>query len=263
MDSPSTSTFDNNLAKYTNVDLTGFVPPNIIFHQASNESKPQAFQFDVKRIVYDKDLSAPNMQGTRALTAKMQLPDSTQLVDLYVETPVMQSLWGLSAFHSENSRNGKTVESVNYSLQLSFNDMASNRRVEDFYKAMYMWDQHILNQIFVNKQKWLPGTNVKSVDGLEALFTGVCTPRKRLRDGQLFPPALVLRVAKKGGQLDVTCIDKNGEPFDIMKILPSTNLRVVFRHQVVFKSKSIEVRNEPVLIQVMEAVRPTAFAHDV
>lgn len=260
MDSSSSTT--DVLAKFLDVDLTNFVSPNIIFHQASAEAKPQAFPFDAKRLVYDKDLSGPNMQGTRQLYAKYQLPESSELVDLYVETPVMQSLWGCSAFHSENVRNGKTVDSVNYSLQLSFNDMSSNRQLEDFYKAMFQWDQHILQQIFANKQRWLPGTTIKSLDALEALFTGVCSPRKRVRDGQLFPPALVLRVPKKGQQVDVTCVDKNGQAYDITRILPSTNLRVVFRHRVDFKSKSIEVKNEPVLIQVMESVRPTAFAHN-
>lgn len=254
---------DNSLTKYTDVDLTGFVAPNIIFHQANAETKPQAFQFDTKAIIYDKDLSGPNMQGTRQLFSKYQPRDSQELVELYVETPMMQSLWGCSAFKSENVRNGKSVESVNYSLQLSFNDMSSNRQVEDFYKAMFQWDQYILAQIYANKQKWLPGTNIKSMDALETLYTGVCTPRKRVRDGQLFPPALVLRVPKKGGQLDVVCVDKNNQPYDITTIAPSTNLRVVFKHSVVFKSKSIEVKNEVVLVQVNETVRPTCFAHDL
>ena len=251
---------EQSLAKYLEVDLTNFTPPNCVFYQAAKETKPQIFQFDPKRIVYDKDLTAPNMQGTRQLYAKHQLPDTNELVDLYVETPVMTTLWGLSAFRNENQRNGKIVETMNYSIQLSFNDISSNRQIEDFYKAMFVWDKDILARIFANRQKWLPGTNIKSVDALETLFTGVCTPRKRVRDGQVFPPALVLRVPKKGSQLDVTCIDKNGQPYDILAILPNTSLRVIFRHRIDFKSKSIEVKNEPVLVQVNEAVRPTSFA---
>lgn len=170
----------------------------------------------------------------------------------------MQSLWGLNTSTYQGAQ-GKTNEC--YSFLLSFNDIGNNKELELFYKSMYVWDQKILNYIFANKQKWLPGCNIKSVDALEALFTGVCSPRQRMRDGSLFPPALKLRIPKKGGQVDMTCIDKNGQPLDITSIKPSTDMRVIFRHRIDFKAKCIEVRNEPVLVQVMEAVRPTAFAH--
>ena len=258
----SAQDFEQQLRKFLVVDLTNFQAPKLIFHQATPDVKPEVFPFDVKRIVYENELTGPNMQGTRQLYAKYRMPTNEELVDLYVQTPIMQSMWGMSGYHSENNRNGKITQSVSYSLQLSFNDINTNRVLEDFYKAMYSWDREILARIFANKQKWLPGTTIKSVDALETLFTGVCTPRKRVRDGQVFPPALMLRVAKKGDQMDMVCIDKNGASFDATKILPSTNLRVIFRHRIDFKSKSIEVKNEPVFAQVMESVRPTAFADD-
>ncbi len=203
---------DNALSKYTDVDLAGFVAPNIVFHQASADAKPQAFQFDTKRVIYDREQSAPNMQGTKMLAAKYQLPDTADLVDLYIETPVMQSLWGCSAFHSENIRNGKTVDSVNYSLQLSFNDMSSNRQQEDFYKAMFQWDQYLMQQIYANKSKWMPGSTIKSVDALEALFTGVCKPRMRQRDGQLFPPPWFCASPRKAANWTLSAWTRTARP---------------------------------------------------
>ena len=104
--------------------------------------------------------------------------------------------------------------------------------------------------------------NIKSVDALDALFTGVCAPRKRQRDGQLFPPALAFRMSTKNGKIDVKCIDKNGKDYDITAVQSgNTPMRVIFRHRVDFKNSSIEVKNEPVLVQVMECIRPTSFAH--
>jgi hypothetical protein len=260
---PAAFSTEDTLVKWTEVDLTDFVQPKIIYHQASSDSPPQAFTFDPKRITYDKDpVAAGNNLATKYLSAKYELP-SAEVVELYVETPMMTTLFACSGFRTESNRNGKVVENTNYSLNLSFNDITTNQPVGDFYKAMYTWDKEILRVVFANAKRWLPGVIIKSVDALETLFSGFCSPRKRQKDGQLFPPALTLRIPQKGKRLDVTCVDKNNNPFDVTQISKDTAVRAVFRHQVVFKSKGIEVRNEAVLIQVMESARPTGFANPV
>lgn len=259
-------------AKFVNLDMSGYIPPSIVFHQKDASTPPRTYPFDHKALVYDKELSSPTVNNYRNLFAKYRLPsapdapqDSGELVDVLIETPVLQPLFGLSAFKNEHTRNGKTVETTNYSLLLSFNNIFNNTEQLQFFRAMRLWDEEIVHQVFANKNKWLPGVaaNIKTPESVELLFSGVTALRKRARDGQVFAPALHLRIAKKGAAHDVTVIDRNNNPTDIKNIQPSSDLRVVFRHKVCFQSKSIDVRNEAVLIQLLDPIRPMGFANAI
>lgn len=265
MDTP----FGDTIARYVDLDFTGYKPPAIVHYQKEYKAAPKALPFDPQNLVYDRELSAPMINNSRFLWAKYRLPseegmeDGTMLADLRIETPVMQPLFGLSAFKSEHQRNGKTTETTNYSLLLSFNQIFNNDDQLQFFRALRLWDQEIVKQVYANRQKWLPGVAIKSPESVELLFTGMTAPRKRAKDGQVYPPGLQLRIAKKGGQNDVTVIDRYGNPADIKAIQPSSNLRVMFRHSVRFQAKSIDVRNEAVLIQLLDQARPTAFANPI
>lgn len=255
MDSNGAGMVDQ-LAKFTEVDFAKYVAPKIVFFQGTNSNgqpcDPEALPFEPKNLVYDSALSTPNMQGTRTLSAKYKAGDT--MVDLYIQTPEMVALFDVSAYKSDNGK------SVNYSMLLSFNEIGSSPELDQYYKAMYKWDKEIAQVVFQNRQKYVPGVIMKSPDAVEMLLTGVTSLRKRAKDGQLFPPAQMLRIAKRGAQLDVTCIDSNKQPYDIRSITQGTRVRVIYRHKLIFKAKAIEVRNEPVLVQVFETARPTSFA---
>jgi hypothetical protein len=178
--------------------------------------KPINFKdFDVDKLRFSptpKDMS----QGGKVINVKY---GDDKLV---MQMPVMRSPFKLKEYNpGKSNEDVPLAKDKNHSLQLAFNDMVNNPKVEMFYKKMKKFDSKIIDTVYDNCSKWLNKRYEKNM--VEAFCNSVVKPyiNKNGDESNDFPPTMKIKLPYNmtAGAYTFKCSDMDNNSIDFVDVM--------------------------------------------
>lgn len=178
--------------------------------------KPINFKdFDVDKLRFSptpKDMS----QGGKVINVKY---GDDKLV---MQMPVMRSPFKLKEYNpGKSNEDVPLAKDKNHSLQLAFNDMVNNPKVEMFYEKMKKFDAKIIDTVYDNCSKWLNKKYEKNM--VEAFCNSVVKPyiNKNGDETNDFPPTMKIKLPYNmaAGAYTFKCSDMDNNSIDFVDVM--------------------------------------------
>ena len=176
---------------------------------------------------------------------------------LYIQTPRMKNIFGLTAYKDENS---DKIKSITITLQFS-SETDKPHRVDNFQKKLSKLDNLVMATANKNHKTWFNYPRTLPPDALKALFKKTLY-HKTLPEGGIdysVPPSFKLKIPYYNDKFNFTLLDQNNKPMDFdleylqEKIIDKCYIKCIFNPVIwLRKDKNFGITYNVVALQIIE-----------
>jgi hypothetical protein len=249
----------DRLQIFRSIDLGSWKPPAILLYQESPQARMQRYPFD-PRLVECSALEARNNGGRVSIPKyPLSINDQTVYVPIRLQTPRSTTIFGCSRFKSQD---GSVSVTVDYAFNASL--CTESPDLWDFYRTMWMLDNHYIATAQKNKTKWFPNKRSMSDASIEELYNRMTQTRWSKDGTSEYAPSLRCRIPYRSNRPLTTVYDHNAQETTVDGIMKGCGIRMIFTQPWLwFRSSEFSVTNNAEQIQVFPpAVQalPTSYS---
>lgn len=233
-----------------NIDFGNFLPPSCLLYNRKR------YPFDPANVVFADIKARANRGRVVDLGYHLVVPEEkidTIVQPIELQTPVMRTPFGISSSSFANA-------DVSYALDLGFGDISMDSTLANFFKALAMLDEIVVQKVVANfkdsglpnPKKWINDAGLHP-DMLPHLYKRITAIRRTKSTGMEYPPRLTLKIGNYGGdRLKVTCFDQDMQTVPPNAVVKGTELRAILRvNGLWFQNRSYSVSMYAEQVQIV------------
>jgi hypothetical protein len=186
---------------------------------------------------------------------KNKLSDGTNVsidVDIMLQTPVMQTTFGMSTKEHDKGKIRGTVD-------LCFSP-GSAKEVDAFHDVLLLWDKLLLKRAQNNKKVWFKSNKITD-DILQYLYNPIIRKNKSKNDDKEYPDSFRSKIPRRFNRFECEVYNAEEEPISLDEITRGCTLRKICRHTGIWFGETMFVSSfETPQIQKMGEGKLSGYA---